>query len=244
MKPFLLLATRPEDEAADDEYAGFLEAGGLAPNELRRVRLESAPMPPIDLADYSGVIVGGSPFNASDPAERKSDVQRRVEREIGDLLDDVVSRDFPFFGACYGIGVVTKHLGGVVDGTWAEMPGPTGVTLTPEGRDDPLFSTLAPAFEAYVGHKEACSALPDGAVLLASGQGCPVQAYRVGRNVYITQFHPELTRESLITRLRIYRNHGYFHPDQIDGLIRSLGDSTVEEPPRLLAAFVERFSAP
>lgn len=242
MKPFLLLATRPEDEAADDEYAGFLQAGGLAPTELRRVRLESAPMPPIALAEFSGVIVGGSPFNASDPSEKKSDVQRRVEREMGQLLDEIVAKDFPFFGACYGIGLVTKHLGGVVDGTWGERPGPTRVTLTPEGLADPLFGTLAPSFDAYVGHKEACTVLPDGCVLLASGDSCPVQAFRVGRNLYITQFHPELTREGLITRLRIYRHHGYFHPDQIDGLIQSLGSSTVEEPARLLRAFVECYA--
>jgi GMP synthase (glutamine-hydrolysing) len=242
VKPFLLLATRPEDEAADDEYAGFLEAGGLAPSELRRVRLESAPMPPIELDEFSGVIVGGSPFNASEPTEKKSEVQRRVERELGHLLDDIVAGDFPFFGACYGIGLVTSHLGGVVDGTWGETPGPTRVSLTSEGLADPLFGTLAPSFDAYVGHKEACSVLPDGGVLLASGQVCPVQAFRVRQNLYITQFHPELTRESLITRLRVYRNHGYFHPDQIDGLIQSLGTSTVEEPPRLLKAFVERYA--
>jgi GMP synthase (glutamine-hydrolysing) len=242
VKPFLLLATRPEDEAADDEYAGFLHAGGLAPSELRRIRLESAPMPPIELDEFSGVIVGGSPFNASDPSEKKSETQRRVEREIGDLLDEIVEGDFPFLGACYGIGLVTSHLGGVVDGSWPEVPGPTRVTVTSEGMADPLFGMLAPSFEAYVGHKEACAVLPDGGVLLASGQACPVQAFRVRQNLYITQFHPELTRESLITRLRVYRNHGYFHPDQIDGLIQSLGSSTVEEPARLLKAFVERFA--
>jgi GMP synthase (glutamine-hydrolysing) len=243
VKPFLLLATRPEDEAADDEYAGFLQSGGLAPTELRRVRLESAPMPPIDLAEYSGVIVGGSPFNASDPSEKKTDVQRRVERELGDLLDDIVAKDFPFLGACYGVGLVSSRLGGVVDGRWSEPPGPTRITLTGDGLADPLFRALAPSFDAYVGHKEACSVLPDGGVLLASGHACPVQAFRVRRNVYITQFHPELTRESLITRLRVYRNHGYFHPDQIDGLIASVGSSTVDEPVRLVKAFVERFAA-
>ncbi len=199
-------------------------------------------MPPIELDEFSGVIVGGSPFNASEPTEKKSEVQRRVERELGHLLDDIVAGDFPFFGACYGIGLVTSHLGGVVDGTWGETPGPTRVSLTSEGLADPLFGTLAPSFDAYVGHKEACSVLPDGGVLLASGQVCPVQAFRVRQNLYITQFHPELTRESLITRLRVYRNHGYFHPDQIDGLIQSLGTSTVEEPPRLLKAFVERYA--
>src|SRR5918997_5204756 len=99
MKPFLLLATRAEDVAADGEYKAFLHYGGLEPDQLHRVRLESGPMPPVDLDDYSGVIVGGSPFNSSDPEESKPEVQRRVGREISVLLDDVVERDFPFLGA-------------------------------------------------------------------------------------------------------------------------------------------------
>ncbi|MGO4692587.1 glutamine amidotransferase [Glaciibacter sp. 2TAF33] len=243
MKPFLLLATRPEDEAADDEYGGFLRAGGLAPRQLRRVRLESAPMPAIGLDEFSGIIVGGSPFNASDPSDIKTDVQRRVERQLGELLDEVVARDFPFFGACYGIGLVASHLDGVVDGRWAEAPGPTRVTLTAEGLADPLFGVLSPAFDAYVGHKEACSVLPEGGVMLATGPDCPVQAFRVGRNVYATQFHPELTRESLITRLRIYRNHGYFDPSTVDDVIATAGTAAVTEPPRLVKAFIDRFSS-
>ena len=46
MRPFLLLASRPEDEAADDEYAAFLRATGLDEPQLRRIRLEAAPLPP------------------------------------------------------------------------------------------------------------------------------------------------------------------------------------------------------
>lgn len=242
MKPFLLLASRPEDEAADDEYAGFLAAGGLDPEQLHRIRLESAPMPPIHLADYSGVIVGGSPFNASDPHDTKTDVQRRVERELGELLDQIVARDVPFLGACYGIGLLTSHLHGIVDGTWAEEAGPTRITVTADGSLDPLFGLLEPSFDAFVGHKEACTVLPDGAVRLASGPKCPVQAFRVGRNVYATQFHPELTRPSILTRLRIYRDYGYFNPDEIETVLAAIGASTVTEPANLMKAFVERFS--
>ena len=82
VKPFLLLATRAEDEAADDEYAAMLRAGGLDEPQLHRVRLEAGPMPVIDLDRYSGVVLGGGPFDSSDPEETKSDTQRRVEAEL------------------------------------------------------------------------------------------------------------------------------------------------------------------
>lgn len=241
MKPFLLLATRSEDEAADDEYAGFLAAGGLRPEQLHRVRLEAAPLPPLTLSDYSGVIVGGSPFNASDPDDTKSAVQHRVERELATLIAEVIAADYPFLGACYGIGLLTSFLEGVVDDTWSEAAGPIVVSLTPAGETDQLFGRVAAQFEAFVGHKEACTALPAGAVLLATGQNCPVQAFRVGENVYATQFHPELTQAGILTRLRVYHDNGYFEPDAYDDVIAAIAASAVTEPAAILKAFVERF---
>jgi len=242
VKPFLLLATRAEDAAADGEYAAFLDAGGLEPEQLHRVRVESGPLPAINLDDYSAIIVGGSPYNASDPVEAKSATQLRVEEELATLLDDVVARDFPFFGACYGIGLLGSHQRGVIDRTWGEPIGPTRVTVTADGAVDELFATLAPTFDAFVGHKEACRVLPDGAVRLASGETCPVQAFRIGENVYATQFHPELTVPGIIARIRVYRDYGYYEPAEMEDLIERMSRATVTEPVRLITAFVARYS--
>ena len=243
MKPFLLLATRDDDEAADDEYRGFLDSGSLDPRDLVRVRLEAGPMPRIDLDDYSGIIVGGSPYNASDDAASKTAVQTRVERELGALIDEVIDRDYPFFGACYGIGLLTSRLGGVVDDSYPETAGPTRVSLTTDGESDQLFGRLEREFDAFVGHKEACALLPEGAVLLASGSQCPVQAFRIGSNVYATQFHPELSRSGILTRIRIYSDNGYFAPEAYGAVVEAINASTVTEPASLVRAFVERFTA-
>ena len=89
MKPFLLLASRAEDVAAEDEYEAYLRFGGLEPDQLKRIRLERVPLPELDLDDYSGIIVGGSPFTSSDPPEKKSEAQHRVERELAGLLDRI-----------------------------------------------------------------------------------------------------------------------------------------------------------
>ena len=93
-----------------------------------------------------------------------------------------------------------------------------------------------------LGHKEAVTRLPAGAVRLASSTACPVQAFRIGSNVYATQFHPELDVDGLVLRVTTYRNHGYFPPEELDGLIDQARRSVVTEPPRLLAAFVERYA--
>jgi GMP synthase (glutamine-hydrolysing) len=242
MTRFLLLSSRAEDIAADGEYAAFLRFGGLRADELEQVRMEAAPFLPVDLDRYDGVMVGGSPYDASKPADQKSDVQHRVEAEISTLLDEIVDRDLPFLGACYGVGTLGVHQGAVIDGTFAEPIGAVTVTLTEAGRADPLLTDLPDAFEAFVGHKEACRVLPPDAVLLASSPTCPVQMFRVRQNLYATQFHPELDLDGITTRIGVYRDYGYYRPGEYDEVVARVRRADVWAPPRILEAFVRRYA--
>jgi GMP synthase (glutamine-hydrolysing) len=242
VKPFLLLASRAEDAAAEDEYAAYLRCVGLTPGQLRRFRLEAAPLPELDLAEYSGVIVGGSPFTSSDPADHKSPTQHRVERELAGLLDRIVAQDFPFLGACYGVGTLGTHQGAVIDRTFGEPLGAVEIELTEAGIADPVLRGMPRTFTAFTGHKEACSSLPAHAVVLASSQACPVQMFRIKENLYATQFHPELDAEGLVTRIDIYRHAGYFPPESAEELMADARRYTVTEPMNILKNFVARYS--
>lgn len=242
MRPFLLLSSRAEDLAADGEYEAFLRFSGLAPEQLHRIRMEAGPLPPVRLDDYAGVLVGGGPFNSSDPPLEKSTTQHRVERELGALLDEIVARDFPFFGACYGVGTLGVHQGGVVDRTYGEPISAVRIQLTDEGRSDPVLAGLPEEFDAFVGHKEACRVLPPSAVLLATSATCPVQMFRVKQNLYATQFHPELDVPGLVTRVHVYQHAGYFPPEELSELIARLMPAVVTEPGRMLANFVARYA--
>ncbi len=242
MKPFLLLASRAEDDVADAEYAAFLRFGGLEERELHRVRLEAAPLPELPLDAWSGVVVGGSPFTSSDPEEGKSPTQRRVEAELEALVAEVVARGVPFLGACYGVGTLGRLRGGVVDRTYAEPVGPVQVHLTAAGSSDLVLAGLPATFTAFVGHKEACRRLPTGATLLASSPSCPVQMFRVGEHAYATQFHPELDLAGVVHRVEVYRDSGYFAPNELDEVVARLGTVPVDQPHRILANFVERYA--
>ena len=242
MKPFLLLATRAEDAAADNEYDSFLRFSGLSEADLRRFRLERRPLGDVDLRDWSGILLGGGPFNSSDPEASKSPVQRRVEADLNRLLDKVTGADFPFLGACYGIGTLGSHEGAVVDRQHSEPVGPVRITLTHDGQRDPLLSALPACFDAFVGHKEAISKLPQHAVLLATSPACPVQAFRIGSHVYATQFHPELDVAGLCTRIDVYKHAGYFAPEQAGELKAQARRSQVRHPTAILRRFVDRYA--
>lgn len=241
MKPFVLLATRDHDKAARDEYESVRLHAGLAPDELVHLRVEAGPLPRLHLEDYSGVLLGGSPFNISDAV--KSDLQLRIESDIRNVVDHIVAADFPFLGMCYGIGTVTVHLGGTVDRTYGEGLGAIEVRLTEAAAGDPILNGIPQSFYAFVGHKEACNGAPPGIELLATGVDCPVQMYRVGMNVYVTQFHPELDADDLAARMRIYQHAGYFAPSELDDLITMAANSQVNgEQHRVLRNFVERYA--
>jgi GMP synthase (glutamine-hydrolysing) len=92
-----------------------------------------------------------------------------------------------------------------------------------------------------LGHKEACDATPAGATLLVTGAACPVQMFRVGQNVYATQFHPEGDAEGFAVRIRAYRHHGYFEPDEVERLIDAVRAQPTPYAQEILRRFVARY---
>jgi len=240
VKPFVLLSIRAEPLAASDEHAAFARYLGVAQQELHRLELGAAPLD-VDLDDYAGVLLGGGSFTYSDDPGTKSQRQVLAERDLFALLDEVVDRDFPFLGACYGIGTLGSHQGGLVDRSHPEQVGPLSVSLTSQGHEDPVFAGLPESFAAYGGHKESLAGLPPRAVLLATSAACPVQAFRVGRHVYATQFHPELDLEGLATRIAAYATFGYFDPAESRALLAAGAAVDVRHPGRILANFAARY---
>lgn len=242
-KPFLVLQLRPETEAADDEFAAILRKGGLEASGTRRIRLDQERLPPdLLLEDHAGVIVGGGPGCVSDAPEEKSPTEARIEAEVLSVMPEIIARDFPFLGCCYGIGILGKHLDGDVSKrAYAEPVGTSACEITPDGRDDALLEGVPTAFDAFVGHKEALQALPEGCLHLVRSEACPFQMVRHGANVYATQFHPEADADGFETRIRIYRNKGYFPPETADDLVAMCRSADVFAPEMVLRNFVKRY---
>lgn len=242
--PFLFLSARPETEAVGPEYEAVRRAMGVDAALLEHLRLDVEPLDAVRLDDFAGIVVGGSPFNVTTPHEHKSAMQRRVEADLARLAEWAVEGDRHVLFTCYGIGVLTRVLGGEVGTMHGEDAAAVEVTLSRAGRDDRLTGALPASFDALVGHKEATSELPADAVLLAGSAGCPVQLYRVGAHVYATQFHPEVSTADFIARARVYRHHGYFPAHELTAVERRLAEASVTEPQRLLRRFAELATAP
>jgi GMP synthase (glutamine-hydrolysing) len=243
MKKLLILQMRPEDAAADSEFKAILRVGQLHRNQVRRIRLDQE-IPEVDLDDYTAVIAGGSPFDISTHESEKSRVQKDIETFYEKLFDRMIPADFPYLGCCSGNGLLGRYLGAPISGTYSEPIGSVNIRLTGAGRQDRLLTGLPKTFDALVGHKEACDEVPPGALLLATSPSCPVQMFRLGKNIYATQFHPEADSWEFILRIKTYKDYGYFEPEEADGLIEAVRHADTPMAREILRRFVQAHNGP
>jgi len=242
MLPFLLVSTRPEDEAVEAEHRSYLRTSGLPADALEQVRLDLQGLPDIDVRAYSGIIVAGSPYGTTTPEVRKPPTQKRTEEELARLLPEIIAAGIPCLTTGYGTEVATVLQDGVVTTKWAEDPSIVEIDLTPEGRQDPLLVDFPASFHTYVGHHEAVETPPPGAVVLAKSLTCPIQMMRLGPTFYATQFNPELDSDAIRARLSSYEDAGYSGTDDLESLVLiGRGGAGTHRAGVIVRHFVEMF---
>ncbi|MFT4213520.1 MAG: GMP synthase [Microbacterium sp.] len=241
MVPLVYVCARPQQGAAQAEYESFRRAMRLDESALERWDLVNDPWPTDAATRWRGAVVGGSPFNVADPESSKTAGQRRIEADLSTLAHAAARGELAALFTCYGIGAAARALGGEVTRACPEDTGPATVTLTEEGRRDPIFGALAQNFTVLTAHKEGVARLPVGAVLLVTNAACPVQAYRVGDRLYATQFHPEPTARAFTERMAVYRDDGYFDARDYDRIAARVLTASITEPARILRAFAASF---
>ncbi|WP_309128364.1 GMP synthase [Microbacterium sp.] len=210
MSSVLYVCARPERSAADAEHRSFRRDLGL--ESLDRIDLLHASLETVEWQRYDGFVIGGSPFNVTETV--KSEAQLVVEHDLERIAARALAGEATALFTCYGIGIVTRMLGGAVTMDHPERVQAATIAITAEGRSDPLFGPNAPAMSVFTAHKESAAETPPGAVLLATNDTCPVQAYRVGDHLYATQFHPEASPQDFADRMAVYRASGYFDPSE------------------------------
>ena len=171
---------------------------------------------PSEVGDYAGLLVLGGPMSANDTHKHP------FLTETMGLIRAFAAEDRPVLGICLGVQVIARTFGGEVYRMDRLESGFYTMDVTPEGWRDPVFSALGPDVTSFQNHFEAVRNVRD-AVPLATGGACPVQAFRIGRATYATQFHPEVTI------------------DIVRDWIRKFGTTFTKDEPRLLTDLDHQF---
>ena len=175
-----ILALTHEDSDPPQVFGDVVRERG---HELE-IHVPSGDGPPPAAADYDGIIVLGGTMDT-----HEEDLHPWLRREK-DILRDALARGVPVFGICLGSQLLADAAGASVRRLETPEIGWYDVELTPEAKDDPIFSALPRTFETYQWHNYNFD-LPEGAVLLARNER-GLQAYRLDGGSWGVQFHPEV----------------------------------------------------
>ncbi len=191
---------------------------------------------PAGPGDYAGLIVLGGPMSANDVDEHS------FLGETMALMRAFDAAGRPVLGICLGAQMIARAYGGEVYRMDRFESGFYTMRRTEAGATDPLFAGLGPDITSFQNHFEAVRGIP-GAVALATGGACPIQAFRVGPRVYATQFHPEVTIDIVRDWIRKFgRAFTDAEPRLLTDLERQFQDSFASHR-ALCAALVERWMA-
>ncbi len=152
------------------------------------------PLP--DPQTLDGVVLAGSYNSVHD--------RRPWQLRMLDWLPTVRAQGIPLLGICGSHQLLCHSLGARVESlSQGPYAGTFAVSLTPAGRDCPLWESIVDDAPFQFANGEHVVDLPAGCTLLASSGPVGVAAVDFGDSWYSTQFHPEGTSETLST---VWRN--------------------------------------
>lgn len=236
----LLFQFRDDAVIKETEYNSFVHFSGLASAEItsfdvlnRYEELTEEAIPRV-LAQYDGILIAG---NGSESVTYAQELP--FSEHIMQVIKEARRLEIPTLAICFGAQFSALAFGGEVK-RWAEMKevGSTFAYLIAAGQEDRLLSSLPERFATQQGHNDSITELPDGAVLLASSDVCPIQAFTFPNEFfYAVQFHPELGADELRARLEYYKEFYSDNMDEFNAILSGIKDST--EASALLERFVQ-----
>jgi GMP synthase (glutamine-hydrolysing) len=147
-------------------------------------------------------------------------------RIASDWLRDLVERNVPIFGICFGHQLLAHALGGEVGyHPGGREVGTVCVRRLLEARNDPLLSVMPLSFPAYATHAQSVLCMPSGATRLASSRFDPNHVVRFGPRQWGVQFHPEFSEDVLRYYIESQRAELDEQGQDADQLIRSVSPS-------------------
>lgn len=199
----VLLVQIRKDAMKEHEYGCVVEKLGISSDELVAWNIFEQLLEPQDLERYDAVIFGGSGAYCVS--------EKEIPEEIASLERCIVAareQKVPMLGICFGHHLIAEALGGtVVQDKDRQEVGTFALARMNAAARDPLFSHLPATFLVQEGHKDHVVALPPGAVHLALTPQSRFQAFTFpGEPIYSVQFHPELDREDVLSRVEYYRH--------------------------------------
>lgn len=163
--------------------------------DITKIEGFSADIRQINPLDYDAVIVLGGAMGVY-----QADLFPYLNDEM-ELIRKCIAADHPMLGICLGAQLTAGALGQkVYKGTNGREVGFMNIDLTAAAENTPMRHFHKSKTKIFQWHGDTFD-LPPEATLLASSPQYQNQAFRIGKNIFATQFHPEINHNGLSNTL-------------------------------------------
>lgn len=212
-----------------------LHVGGDYPNlyqallgpldiELTTYRCDEGQMPQ-SLSEQDGWLCSPSRLSVYDNVEWLCDVEQ--------LLRDMVAKETPYVGICFGHQLMAQALGSTVakaDVGWGIGAKRYEIVEQQSWMDSSQDIVLAAS------HQDQVQTLPDGARLMATAPYCPIGGMLIGDRAWTIQPHPEFSAPLADSLLNTRR--ALFGSEQVDAASATLAEPLEQQR---IAGWISRF---
>lgn len=143
--------------------------------------------------NFDFLIVMGGPQSPDTTVEECPHFDAQKEMAF---IKKAVDQQKIVLGVCLGAQLIGQALGAHVEHSPSREIGVFPITLTEDGKQDPIFSTFPEKFMVGHWHGDMLGLTPDSKIL-ATSEGCPRQIVRYAPNIYGFQCHFEFTPEAI-----------------------------------------------
>ena len=185
---------------------------------------------PESVDDCDGWLITGSRHGAYE----ELDWMLKLETFIREL----VARQIPLVGICFGHQIVAKALGGEV--VKSEKGWSVGVSTYAITGKHPWMEQTSDDIRIYSFHQDQVVQLPAGAEIFLSSEFCPNAGYTYGDSVMTIQAHPEFEEIYEVTLLNLYAGNIVPRP-AAEKALRWIDESAEKADTQLLAEWIVAF---
>lgn len=159
------------------QYTQLIARNIRSENVFSRILPNTASIEEITSFKPAGIIMSGGPADVS-------------AKNAPALEADIYSLKIPVLGVCYGMQLISKELGAVVEKTSNREYGPVMIDVHEETG---LFEGTPENQKVWMSHGVRVKTLPRGFRTMASSEGCSIAAMEnTAERIFGLQFHPEV----------------------------------------------------
>lgn len=124
-----------------------------------------------------GIILSGGPMSVYD-------------EDAPDLDERIINLGVPVLGICYGLQIICKKAGGIVEPANQREYGKALIKVSGNSK---LFSNMNPESIVWMSHGDYLTKVPNGFNITSTSDHSPICSLEnVSKNIYGVQFHPEV----------------------------------------------------